>query len=186
MTLLATEKSELEPALVEEIRIANESKELAEELERFVDGAQKCRILSAHEAESILTPVHTHVRMFLKILHDGHKGRLSCMRKARNKEQRRCSGEQRRGNGHVAIPRYQCAPLEGSKTPAQPDSTRSSPYSKELNDGLQDGGERVVEGEVSNNKTGKPLKKKRRARMATTPRLCPESIRAMLHRKRQT
>jgi len=76
LCLIVKEKNLLDNRLVEEVSILSTCKELAEELEQFVDGAFKAGILTAHEAESILDPVHAHMKVFLRKLRDGQHGRL--------------------------------------------------------------------------------------------------------------
>jgi len=77
MRLAIAEKKQLDPRLLNEVRIAKDAKSLAEELEQFIVDVHQSGVISAPEAESILTPLHHHVHHFSQILTDSQAGRIS-------------------------------------------------------------------------------------------------------------
>lgn len=61
--------------ILEAAKIAQDSKVLAEELEAFVLEAHAGGVINHHEAESILVPIHEHVKEFIKTIGDTRNGK---------------------------------------------------------------------------------------------------------------
>lgn len=80
---LSNQEHELYNKLLKEVKYVRESKAVAEELEQFIIDAHKGGIITVREAESILHPLHDHMKKCAKQIRASYLGqvgaRLSAM-----------------------------------------------------------------------------------------------------------
>merc|ERR1712000_392392 len=77
---LSNQESEVYNELLKEVKYVRESKAIAEELEQFIVDAHKGGIISVREAESILHPLHDHMKKCAKQIRASYLARsvLGC------------------------------------------------------------------------------------------------------------